>query len=503
VTNGRVLARNSALNLFGLAVPIFVAILAIPPLVRGLGVERFGVLTLAWAAIGYFSLFELGLSRALTQAVAQRLGNGGEHELPAITWTALGLLFGLGILGGGSLALLTPSLVNDVLNIPEGLRDETIVSFWILSASLPLVVTTVGMRGLMEAHQHFGVATVLRVPLASFTFLGPLLLLPFSRSLIPAVSILAAGRAIGFVAHLYACLQLYPFLKRSVTLRREPTVAMLRFGGWTTVSNVVSPMMVFLDRFVIGAMLSLAAVAHYVTPYEIVIKLLMIPIALLGVMFPAFAATVTRDPERMGELYAKSFRAVMIVTFPIALVAVVLAREGLLLWVGPVLPEESARVLQLLAIGVFISGIAQPPFAALQGAGRPDLIAKLHVLELPFYIAGMFTLIRAYGLPGVAIAWTLRATVDAAGLMWMAHRHLGLASAPQASGFWILVAMIAAMGAGAFVSDTQMKVWYTVAMFVAFAPFAWLSLLTRTEREGVRAWLRAPGDVGVDVERAE
>src|SRR5437867_11276331 len=115
MTNGRLLARNSALNLFAQGIPIILAIVAIPPLVRGLGPERFGVLTLAWAAIGYFSLFELGLSRALTQAVAQRLGNGGERDVPAITWTAILLLFALGVLGGVVLAFLTPLLVTRLL----------------------------------------------------------------------------------------------------------------------------------------------------------------------------------------------------------------------------------------------------------------------------------------------------------------------------------------------------------------------------------------------------
>ena len=53
---------------------VVVAIFSIPILIRDLGTDRFGVLALAWAIVGYASLFDLGLGRALTQLVAQKLG---------------------------------------------------------------------------------------------------------------------------------------------------------------------------------------------------------------------------------------------------------------------------------------------------------------------------------------------------------------------------------------------------------------------------------------------
>ncbi|HYC49751.1 MAG TPA: flippase [Gemmatimonadaceae bacterium] len=492
MSTGRLLARNSALNFFGQVVPILVAIVAIPPLVRGLGPERFGVLTLAWAAIGYFSLFELGLSRALTQAVAHRLGAGAREDLPEVTWTALALLFLLGCAGSLVVAALTPPLVNRVLNIPLELRQETMRSFWILAASLPLVVFTVGLRGLMEAHQHFGVATLLRVPLAALMFVGPLLVLPFSRSLVPAVSILALARAAGFLAHLAFCLRAYPYLRQRVAIARGQVRPLLRFGGWMTVSNIVSPMMVFLDRFLVGALLPLAAVAHYVTPYEASVRMLLLPMALLGAMLPAFAATVHNNAARMAQLYDRSLRGVLLVMFPVVLVGVALAREGLSLWVGPVLPETSAVVMQWLLLGVFINGMAQAPLTALHSAARPDLVAKLHVVELPFYAVGIYLLVHAFGLAGVAVAWTARVAIDAAALLWIARRTLGLRVLPDARVRWALILMLALIGGAALPGSTQPRVIFVVTSLLLFAPIGWFVLLQPTEREGLMDWLRRP-----------
>src|SRR5437773_8518685 len=80
--SGRLLARNTVWNLLGNGAPMLVAVFCIPILIKGLGTDRFGVLTLAWALIGYASLFDLGLGRALTQLVARKLGAGEEHDVP-------------------------------------------------------------------------------------------------------------------------------------------------------------------------------------------------------------------------------------------------------------------------------------------------------------------------------------------------------------------------------------------------------------------------------------
>src|SRR5437667_12210334 len=70
LTSGRVLARNTVWNLSGQLLPMIVAVITVPLLVRGLGVARFGVLSLSYVLIGYFSLFDLGIGRALTKLVA-------------------------------------------------------------------------------------------------------------------------------------------------------------------------------------------------------------------------------------------------------------------------------------------------------------------------------------------------------------------------------------------------------------------------------------------------
>lgn len=398
------------------------ALFCIPRLIHGLGVDRFGVLTLAWMVTGYFGLFDFGLGRALTKLVAEKLGTPDEAAIPGLVWTGLVLMLFLGLAGAGLLALCTPALVTSVLKIPAHLQAETRTVFYLLDLSIPIVISTTSLRGVIEAQQRFALLSYVRVPTGIFSFAGPAFALAFSNSLVVIVAVLVAGRTVAWVAHLVLCLHTTPSMRSHVRWERSAVRPLLSFGGWMTVSNVISPIMVYLDRFMIGALISVSAVAYYATPLEMVTKLLIIAWAVSGVLFPAFSSSFAQDRSRTVWLYERGVFSTFAPLLVIAAVLIGFSREILSLWLGADFANHSAAVLRLLAVGIFIFSLAHIPFALVQGAGRPDLTAKLHLAEMPFYVIGAWWLITRYGVTGAAIAWVTRVGADAVALFWMAER---------------------------------------------------------------------------------
>jgi len=427
----RSLKKNAVANLAGQALPLLVALFALPALTRGLGPDRFGVLTLAWSVLGYFSLFDLGLGRAVTKLVAEKIGLREEEKIPTLAWTSLILMSGVGLLGTGLGLALSPWLVHDVLNIPGSLRAESLDSFYLLAVAIPVVTGTAGLRGILEAAQRFDLINLVRIPLGALTFLGPLLVLPFSRSLVPLVAVLLLTRAFAWITHLLLCFRVVPRMRSWPILDLAAVPPLLRFGSWISVSNIVGPLMVTLDRFVIGAMISVTAVAYYTAPYEVITKLWIIPAALTGVLFPAFAAAWVQNQARAARLFNEGIRYTFLLLFPLTVVILAFGHQGLALWLGQDYAENSTPVLQWLAIGVFFNCLAQIPFALIQAAGRPDLTAKLHMLELPLYLLALWALIRVLGIQGAAIAWSARCVVDTA-VLFVFSRNLLAAPALRA-----------------------------------------------------------------------
>jgi O-antigen/teichoic acid export membrane protein len=494
----KAVVRNTALNLGGLAAPMIAAVIATPFLVRGLGLDRFGVLTITWAVLGSFSILDLGLGRAVTQLVAERLEREDAHEIPGLVWTANALLLLFGLIGGLLLALVTPALTGGFLLIPPSLQAESRTVFFLVALSLPWVISTSGLRGVLEANHRFDLANAVRLPMGVFTFLGPLLVLPFSTSLVPVVAVLVVGRVVGWAANLWLCLYAVPVLRVGARVERRYLSPLLRFGGWMTASNVASTVMVYGDRFLIGAVLSLTAVSYYVTPYEMLWRLTMVPGALLAVLFPAFAASAARDSARMVRLFDGGFRAVYVVMFPGTLFLVTFAPELLDLWLGHDFASHSAAVMQWLAAGVFVLSLGMVLATGLQGIGRPDLTGKLNLLELPLYLALLWWLLQSYGIVGAAIAWTARAAVDAVLLGLFFRRAAPLTAASVQRGGVLLLASLPFFAVAASLHTVGVKSAFFSAVLLVFTLVVWWVVLGQAERTAFRSRLTGPrmGRVG-------
>jgi len=489
-TSHKLLAKNTAWNLIGQLAPLFAAFFAMPLLVSALGIHRFGVLTLAWVVIGYFSLFDFGIGRALTKVVADRLGSGQIAEIPALIWSAMAIMALLGVCGGAVVGVLSPWLVQRVLEIPLALHAETLNTFLLLALSLPIVITTAGLRGVLEAYQRFDLINLIRIPMGLFTFLGPLLVLPFSNNLALVVAVLVIGRLIAWVVHLAFCVHAVPELRRRLVVRRDLLGPLFRFGGWLTISNVVGPVIVYLDRFLIGAVLSVAAVGYYTAPYEIVTKLLLIPAALTAVLFPVFAAGLVAHPELTRGLFVRGVKVIFLLLFPLALFFITFAHEGLQFWLGPEFALNGGRVLQWLAAGMFVNSLAQVALTMVQAAGRPDLSAKLHLAELPVYSILLWLLTARIGIEGAAIAWTLRAGVDMVLLFWFVKRILPVFSTMAYSMLAVLLMSLAVLVVAALLTGILIKVLFTILVLGAFALVGWMAIVSAEERGFVESRLR-------------
>ncbi len=410
--SGKILARNTLLNLIGQIIPLLVGIITIPFIIRGLGVERFGLLSLAWVVVGYFTIFDLGLGRGTTKFVAEAVGKGEDEQIPHLVWTAVTVQAILGIAGALVLLGITPLLAERILNIPTEIISEAKIIFYILSLSIPVILISSTFSGVLEAFQRFDLVNIVKVPSNTLTFLLPVVGLLLGFNLPGIVALILLTRIGTLVAFVVINLCITPQLRRySGTSSLFPRL--FSFGGWVTISNIVGPILVYLDRFLIGSLLSLAAVAYYSTPYEAVTRLWIISASLATTLFPAFSSLEgVKDRQKLGMLFARSVKYILLVSGPIILVVMLFAKEALQVWLGVDFAQQSTLAMQILALGVLINSLAHIPFALLQGAGRPDLPAKFHLLQLPIYVVIAWFSIPQWGIAGAAGAWTFRIVLD-------------------------------------------------------------------------------------------
>lgn len=379
-----------------------------PFVVRGLGTERFGLLSLAWVVLGYFTIFDLGLGRATTKYVAEALGKGEGTQVPQIIWTAVTVQAIMGFVGAIVLLGITDLLVDRVLNIPAELLGEARVTFYLLSLSIPIVLISSSFSGVLEAAQRFDLINAVRIPSSILTYLLPLVGLSLGLGLPGIVALIVLARFGALVGFFVMDLRIVPQLGRySGSFALFPRL--FSFGGWVMISNLIIPIFGYLDRFLIGALLTMSAVAFYTVPYDVVTRLLIIPGSIAAVLFPTFSNLTSCDnKKKINIILARSIKYLLTVMMPFVVVLIVFGKDILMIWMGNDFAQESADVFRLLSIGVLLNAVGYMPFALIQGIGRPDVIAKYHLVEFPIYVGVTFFLINILGIKGAALAWCLR-----------------------------------------------------------------------------------------------
>lgn len=424
-----------------MGLPILVALVSIPLLIGLLGEARFGVLTIAWLVFGYFSLFDMGLHRALTQMVSKALGASQYDRITGLFWTSLFLMAVAGVLGSVIVWFTAPQIVQS-LKIPgeltrtlqEQIQLETLYAFMLMAVGLPVLSSSAGLRGMLEAHQKFFSIAMIQLWHGAWTFLGPLLVAWFVKpDLAWIVGGLLMGRLVTWLAYFMLATRAAPQVWDRIRIDRSAIKPLLCFGGWMTLANAVVPIILYGDRFIIGTVIDTEAVAHYVTPAEIVFKLLIIPNAILGVLFPAFAMTFDTDRQRTRELFVHGIQGSLLVLLPVVIGVVALAPELLLIWLRIGMDnadalgftEVSSPVLQLLAIGVLINGFALIPTGLVQSCGKPGWIAILYCVELPLWYFSMVWLTTRYGVMGTAVAWGSRQVFDLVVILFLSRKLMG------------------------------------------------------------------------------
>ena len=456
--------RHTAYNLVGAVLPFALSLFTVPLYMKTIGEARYGVLAIAWLLLGYFGLFDLGLGRATAQRIAA-MGNGTSAERAPIFWTALAMNGALGAVGG---LLIWPAALlffGRAFNVEASLRPELATAMPWLILAVPLATLSGVLSGALEGRARFLELNVISVAGAALIQLVPLSVARLHGAdlgwLMPAV----------ILTRLVTLAALFAGCRRHVFGHHAPRVswalgtALLRFGGWVTVTALVGPLMVVLDRFVIGVTVGARAVTDYTVPFQLGDRTSVLPAALSSALFPRLASAADTDARQLAATALQSLTSVMT---PVILSGLLLLGPFLSWWLDPHFAARAGLTGQILLLGFWINALARVPYAQLQAAGRPGVVARCHLGELLPYLVVLYAGLRGWGLPGAAAAFSVRAFTDCglllafAGSLRLAWRALRMPVVLLMAGFGVAVGLPAGSVA-----------WWMAALIVQGITLVW------------------------------
>ena len=425
LTSSSLLARNATLNLATEGWIFLVLLFAIPRLVSFLGEASFGLFSIAWVVVGYLAFLDIGVSSATTKFTSEYLARNEGAEIGTLIRTALAANCVMGVVAGGLALMISPFLVRYAFKIPGPLHGQALSVFAVVAFALPVLLIQGVLRGALSSYQRFDWINLVNGAAMSLQW-GVMTFLAWRGwGVVTVVWVAVAVRVVMDIVYLFLLLRLVPKLFDHFSFCWNTLRRLLHFGAWVSVSQVMSPLLVYLDRVMIAALVSLQAVTIYTIPTEIFNRLGVLPSCLMATLFPAFSGhgALGRETGQLARLYNATTRYLLLAFLPFFTFLVVNARDILMVWMGPHFATEGSLVLQILAVGAFLNFLARLPFGAVQAVGRPDLAARCHLLEFPIYIGLCLLLIPRWGIVGAALACTFRVSLDAALMFWVANKY--------------------------------------------------------------------------------
>ena len=306
------------------------------------------------------------------------------------------------------LMVLAPWMSQSWLKISLEWQSDAQLSFQIAAAGVLATTLTSGLRGALEGLERFAESNLSKI------FLG------FCTFVLPAYSIYMHGPILWVIALYLVGARIIVLLWILVLMRSHlwnsnstPTLhhvrPLLSYGIWLTVTGIVSPLMIYGDRFFVSATVGAAELTLYAIPQEGLQRLLIIPTALCGALLPQLAAS---QEAQIKTIYQNSYGRIAGVMFGVCTLAALFAYPVFTLWLSEEFAKKALPIALVLCIGIWLNSMAQVPYTLLHARGNPKITALFHIGELVFYIIALYFLTKKFGLIGAALAWVLRVLLD-------------------------------------------------------------------------------------------
>lgn len=404
------LYKNSSWNAISVIVPALIAIPSLGVLARGLGPDFFGLYSLIFIVLGYSGIFDAGVTKSVVYFVSS--SKNCDKEINNLVSTACLLLFTLSFMVVLPVAYFVDDLILLLTSDSSKAYKEITLGIRLALLSIPLIMVNLVFQGYFEGRSKFYELSRIKIAVNPLSSLLPALSTMIIGTLKAAILSLIIAKVLSLIA-------VFLFYVRDLNQRGQSfgsvSLSSLRklitFGGWISLSNILSPIMNTCDRFMVASINGSANLSLYSIAADAISKFTIFPVAVSKVIFPIFSDSSKKSIHR--DVKRKSFQMIGYPMMVLTVFGIIFSENIIMIWFGNEYLGSTVVVFQLLLIGLFFNSIAQIPYSEIQARGYANYTALLHSLEIIPHIFCLWFLVTNYEIVGAALAITIRSVADA------------------------------------------------------------------------------------------
>ena len=461
--------RDTGYNLAAALAPVAFALVVTPFYLHLIGPDRFGILAICWTIVGALGFASLGMGPALGYRLAL-MDHAPAAARSNLFWAAVFTSLAASLVGAVIALAIAKAYFKSLAMVPLALEGEIGAASLYLSLLLPLGTLIGVLAGAFQGRKRFGLLSFVSVLNVALGALLPLAVASLGNVHLAAlIKATVAAYALVVLVEFAICVRIVP-LRLPTGIWIEDVRSLLNFGAWMSVTALVTPLLLLVDRLVVGFLRGPTATAIYVLAYNMLLGLLYIPSSLSSAMLPRLAPlTLESDVDALQSEWLLWLNGVLT---PLVIAGIAISPPFFHLWIGSTLGGAAAPVATILLLGCWLHGISNIASAVVIGRSRPDIQTKLLILLLAPYLALLYFATARFGVMGAAGAWTIRAAFDPVLFCFTKPRRTDLLTV-LISGTLVLAAMLAALA----LPWTAWTYWAVMAVVLGAACFQNRSIL--------------------------
>ena len=398
---GSNLAANTAFSLWSAASTL----LAVPILVRYLGIESYALVGVYLSMQGLLSILDFGLAPATNRQIARNLANGCQTTNANLLATMAPLYWGVAVIIAILAIPAATLLANHWLKISNDtstVERSLMIIGLVIAARWPATLYQSALMG----SQRIVLISGLGIAMITISTGGGLLTVAAVNPSIEWFFLWQLICALTFtqVMRIYA----WRVIGNKSTAAKDFQLVrnIWRFSAGMAGVSLTAVLIQQLDKVLLSKWLTLSEFANYMVAVALAAGLYIILTPVFNSVYPRFSTHIAN--HAMTELrreYRLATRLLCCTLFPIALSGVFFAEDILCLWLGErALASQIAPALAMLLIGATMNGVMHLPYALQLAAGRSRLPFAINVFLISVYLPLGYTLTSRYGLLGGSAA---------------------------------------------------------------------------------------------------
>jgi O-antigen/teichoic acid export membrane protein len=411
-TNAVSLKRNLFANYLGQGWTTLMGFLFIPLYIKYMGIESFALVGIFAMLQAWLALLDMGMKPALQREMARF--SAGKQEAGYIR----DLLRSVETVGlGVALAIATGIWAASGWLATDWLGAEKLAPSAVAGA-IAWMFLVVGARFIENIYinsiiglQRQVVQNVLGSSLATLRGAGAVGVLAWISPTISAYFIwqglVSLVSIISYSALVYRSL---PDAERAARFSLRALARIWRFAAGMLVITLLTLLLTQVDKILLTRLLTLQAFAFYALAAMVANALRVIPSPITTAIYPRLTRLAAHgtNPADLSALYHHGAQLVTVLMGAAAIMLMAFSERILLLWTNnPLLSQEAAPLLAVLALGTLLNGLMWVPYQLQLAHGWTSLAIRVNAIAVAILVPAILWVVPLYGALGAAWAWVV------------------------------------------------------------------------------------------------